>query len=103
VEKESDPCVGQLPPDHLRHEHQLIVVNPDEIAGSIPRDRRVGEPAIHRLVRGPGGRAKRQPIEEVVEQRPQHAVRELLVILPHLVAREVNGDDTSLGELIIEG
>src|SRR6266571_6080109 len=88
VQEESDPRVGNALPDHLRHEEQLVVVNPyDVIRAERMRDF-VGKALVHLAVRGPLRRRVARVRREGMEQGPQRPVREAGIEGPREVIRE---------------
>jgi hypothetical protein len=99
VQEEADARVGQPLTQQARDEQQLIVVNPDYIARPVGRRHGIGEPLVDALVRRPRCRRQRQALDEIVEHRPQHAVREVLVVLLHLLGAEIHGRNAALREL----
>ena len=76
--------------EHPGHERELIVVDPDEVAG--PPDARdgVGELLVDRAVHLPLLRVRGDAIEQVVKERPEDGVGEAVVVAAHLGAREVD-------------
>ena len=96
VQEKADARIGEALADHLGHEHQLVVVHPDQVAGSVVRNRGVGEAAVHLLVEIVVRDLERQLADEVVERRPEHAVAELLVVALDLVGAERDGDEREL-------
>ena len=50
VQEEADARLGQALAQHRRHEHELVVVHPDQVAGLILRDDGIGEPLVHAAV-----------------------------------------------------
>ena len=93
VEEEADARLGDPLAEHPRHQHELVVVDPDEVAGLPARRDRVGEARVHRLVRVEVADLRRQAGDGVVEERPQHAVRVAFVVARHLVRGERHRDE----------
>ena len=74
VEKEPDPCIRDALADQRRHEHQLVVLHPDQIAGAVLGHHRVREALVHPLVVLEVLDLQRKLAREVVEERPEHSV-----------------------------
>jgi hypothetical protein len=94
VEEESDSRLGNPGADQRRHAHELVVVDPDQVARAVMGDDRIGEPAVHSLVVLEPVDLQRQLAGEVVEQRPEHAVGVRLVVPLHLLTGERDLDQT---------
>ncbi len=90
VEKEPDAGVRQVPTDHRRHEHQLVIMNPDRIAGPVTLDDRVREFFVHLAVGVPSARLDRHAVGQVMEKGPQHPVGEALVIPLDFIGRQID-------------
>lgn len=76
VHKQADGRVGQRLAQERRHEQQVVVVHPHEVARARDRRNARGERRVRRRVRGPvrvRGRVLRRDVlpEEVVEERPE--------------------------------
>jgi hypothetical protein len=56
--------------EHLREEHEVVVVDPDEITVLYVLDDRLGKEVVYFLVCGPGGLVKGDFAGMVVEERP---------------------------------
>jgi hypothetical protein len=54
----------------LREEHEVVVVDPDEITVLYVLDDRLGKEVVYFLVCGPGGLVKGDFAGMVVEERP---------------------------------
>jgi hypothetical protein len=80
--------------------HQLVVVNPHEIPVSGLLEHRFGEASVHLQVGLPVGRREVAQRRPVVEQRPDHFVREAVIEVLDLVFAERNGVQR---ELVIVG
>ena len=96
VQEEVDPTVELPVAQHLGHEHQVEIVDPDlrrSIPGSVYLGQhRVGEASIDldvaRMVLGPeGGR-----VDQPVEQRPESPVGEPVVVPFHLLFMKRNAE-----------
>ncbi len=88
VEKEADPGARQPPAEQLRHQHELVVVHPDQVPLAIHLGHRVGEALVDRPVdRQVLGAVGHRP-GEVVEDRPDEPVGEAVVVPRHLLLGE---------------
>jgi hypothetical protein len=92
VEEVADADFGNALAQELRHQHELIVVHPHDVAGTMVLRDDVGEVAVRALVRGPALHVDRQLVEKVVEGRPQDRVAESLVEALRLVGPEPHGN-----------
>ena len=90
VEEEPDQQIRPLVAQQLGDQLEVVVVDPDD--GVVGRDlrQRVGEALVHRLVGRPVGGVVRGVAQGVVVQRPQRVVGEALVVVLHLVGRQVH-------------
>ena len=102
VEEEADARVGELLPYELRHEEELIVMDPHEVAVGIALHHRVGEALVHPLIGVPPLRGRGDAVEEVMKERPQHGVGEAVVVAAHLGGREVDRDAPQTSKLGVE-
>ena len=102
VQEEADGRAVDALAKHLRHERQLVVVNPDEVARAPDAGDRVGEPLVDRAVHLPLLRVGRNAIEQIVKERPEDGVGEPVVIAAHLDAREVDRDAAQLFEVRVQ-
>ena len=93
VEKERDPQIRARPSQEEGQAHQLIVVNPDEIAvvGDFGGHHR--EASIHLLVGGPLVSIELEAAWKGMQERPDRAVREAEVVLTHLGHRQLDRDE----------
>lgn len=78
--EEADPHVGAEQPDHVRNQLQMIVVDPDGGSKGGRSDGRLREAGIDRLVCAPPRAMVLRSDDEVVVERPEHAIGEPLVI-----------------------
>ena len=99
VQEKADARARHAFAQHGGHEHQLIVVDPDHVARPVHARDRVGEAAIRVFVRGPVVGVERNAIEQVVEQRPDHAVRKALVEAMDFFRGEMHRHDVLAIEL----
>jgi len=70
VQEEADRGVRQLLSHQARHQSELVVVDPDQVARPVLLDDGGGEAGVDLLVGLPAFGRQRQPVELVVEQRP---------------------------------
>jgi hypothetical protein len=94
VQEESDRCIGAAATQHLREEHQVIVLNPQQSVRRaaqtqpcrLPREPLVDDPVVlpPRSIEGGG-------LDEIVEQRPDRAIGEAVVERVHLSAAQRDG------------
>ena len=99
VEKEADLRPRNQPPQEPRNEHQLVVVNPNQVARLVALGDGGGELLVHLTIGVPVVGVRRDEIELVVKERPENAVREAVVVALHFVGREVHRNRARLGEL----
>jgi hypothetical protein len=102
VEEETNARVRNSLAQQRRDAKQLIVMHPHEIPGLVMLGHRVGEARIDRLVHIPSLDVKREPVDSVVEDGPQHAVRYLFVKERDLSRIERDGDRSHRGQLPID-
>ncbi len=101
VQEEADAGLGQLLADHGRGQGQLVVVDPDQVAGAMAAHDLVGEAAVDGPVDLPLALGVEPDlVEQVVEQRPQHAVREAVVVARDLVPGQLHRDRAQLAEAL---
>ena len=94
VGEEPDRGAGHLAAHHLRHQHEVVVVDPDEIPGAVFADDRFREGAVDGPVRLPALDLRREAIELVVEERPQDPVGEAVVVALDVGGVELDRDGT---------
>lgn len=92
----ADGGFGYSLPNQPWHQHQLVVVDPDDVAGLIFGYDCIGEPAIDRFVEIEILDLQRQLANEIVKQRPQDAVTKPIVIALDLARAELDGADVEL-------
>lgn len=73
---------------HLRHELQLVVVNPDRALRRRGIGGRLGEPSIHGDIGIPPLAVVLRRSDHVVIERPDRVVREALVVLRYLLSAQ---------------
>ncbi len=74
VQEEADARFRRALADHLGHQHELVVVGPDEIALPMPAQDRVGEALVGLAVGAPALGREDDARGEAVQQRPQGVV-----------------------------
>ena len=82
-----------------RDEHQLIVVHPDGVAGSVFVGDRIREDLVDLPIGVPAGRLRRDTVDQVVKERPGHAIGEPVVVAFDVVLGEANRHQASRAEL----
>jgi hypothetical protein len=81
VPERHDGRARQAPPDHRRHERQVVVVHQHDRVGLRGLvDHGIGEALVHRAVRGPVIVVEDRAHLHVMAQRPQAAVREAVAM-----------------------
>ncbi len=90
VQEEGDAGIGLVGAQHPRHEHQVVVVHPQQrvLVGELVRP--VGEPLVDGAVDGPVAVVERVVLDQPVQQRPQRPVREAVVVTLDLAARQMH-------------
>ena len=91
VQEESDGEVGPQHPQHLRHQLQLVVLNPHRRAVGGGARRRLGEPPVDVDVAVPPLAVVDRLDDDVVVQRPQRGVGEALVVLGDVLGGQADG------------
>jgi hypothetical protein len=79
VQEEADAETGRLLLEHRRKQEEVVVVDPDEVAGLGDLQYGVGEQTVDPFVGGPGVVTVIHEIGEVVEQGPEGVIAEALV------------------------
>ena len=92
-------ALGQPVAQEARQEEELVVVHPDQVAGPVVRGDDVGEALVRLDVAVPVADLERDLVQEVVEQGPEHPVREALVEPGDLVGGERHRHQPHGGEL----
>jgi hypothetical protein len=90
VQEEADARVGPPLAHQTRHEHQVIVVHPYQIARPHLVHDRVGEPLVHAAIGVPVLAVEREPVEQVVKERPDDGVREPVVVVLDVALIEID-------------
>lgn len=90
VEKETRPALEAQGPEFAAHQHEVVVVNPDEVVLLHGAGHNPGEPAVHPAVVLPVLRAGFAPVRESVEQGPEGPVGEPVVEAIHLFRAHVH-------------
>ena len=94
---------GRRAREHRRDEHQLVVVNPDRDRPAVVRGDDVGEALRSPACRIPSRGRRSECGREVVEERPEDAVREAVVVARDLTRCEVDGERAHRFELALDG
>jgi hypothetical protein len=99
VQEEPDRGLRQPIAHEAGHEQQVVVVYPDHVAVPVLADHRGGEALVDRAVRVPVGERERNAIDLIVEQRPEDAVADAVVIRLGLAARDLHRLDSPIVQL----
>jgi hypothetical protein len=102
VQEEPDPGVGQALAQQAWQEEQVIVMHPDEVARLIVLRHDIGETLVHLGVRLPVPDMERHLIQQIVEEGPENAVGEPLVVAADLLGGEGHRHQPHFGELAVE-
>src|SRR5262249_17136061 len=103
VKEEPDARVWYQPAQETRNQRELIIVNPNEVAGVISLRNRVGKSLINVCVGLPvSPRVSLHLIGEVMEERPEYSVGETFIVAADFSLRELNGNDAKLGEILFD-
>ncbi len=89
-------------PQQSGEEHELVVLDPDEIVGARPVDDRSGEPFVGVSIRVPGLRVEPDQGREAVEQRPERVVAVPLVERPADTGGQFDGREPVLPLPLLE-
>ena len=100
VEEEADAQRRPFGLEHRGDEHELVVVDPDQVAVGGVVQHLGGEPPVHLAVRVPPRGVVAEPAGQVVQQRPEAGVGEALVVACRLFLRHEHG---GAGEVAGEG
>ncbi len=98
VEEEPDPRVGDQLAQEGREEHELVVVDPDEVARPVLLRDELREPLVDRGVRVVVADLLGEPRDRVVEERPEDRVRVPLVVPGNLLGAERYRDEPKVVE-----
>ena len=102
VEEEADAGAGEPVAEEARQEQELVVVHPDQVAGPVVRGDDVREGLVRLDVAVPVADLEWNLFQEVVEQGPEHPVREALVEPGDLVGGERHLNEPHGGERLVE-
>ena len=91
VQEEADLRLRALPPDHPRHEHEVVVVDPDVVALVVLVEHPRGELAVDVAVGLPVRLIELAVLLEVVEQRPDRSIGVAEVVPRDLLLGEIDG------------
>jgi hypothetical protein len=90
--KKPDPVAMTAGPQFARKQHQMIVVHPNDVILVHQRAEAIGEQTVDsHVAAGVGARIFLQ-VDPVMEDRPEHAVGEPIVIFLDVVGRQVDQD-----------
>ena len=92
MEEEPDAGVRPRLADELRHEQQLVVLDPDEVAGLQPLDDSRSEALVRVAIGVPEGGVEGDARDEAVEQRPERVVGVALVERARDARRDLDRD-----------
>src|SRR6266487_2737356 len=92
VKKKADGRVAKLLPQHLREEHQMVIMDPNDIPGPVAFNDSGAENAICANVSVPALWVELQQRREVVKNRPQGLVSIAFVGILRHFAWQVNSD-----------
>ena len=101
VQKESHAVGMAAPTQHRRDRDHVVVVDPDQIVFLDDLLELGGEVLVDAKVAAQIAAREFRKVEPVVQDRPQHAIGETVVIFLKIVAREV-GDDI-FDVLVLDG
>ena len=103
VQKETDRDVGKLITDHLRQQHQLVVVDPHHVVLPQVLLRFLEELVVHLLVGVPHIVVVGGVLGEVVEVGPDGLVGEAFVVEVDLPLGQKDGGEALLGQVGTDG
>ena len=92
VQEEPDPAVDPAFAQQRCQRDQVVVVDPDDVVRAQPRRQLVGEQRVDPAVALAGGAVVVDQVQAEVQQRPQRAVGEPVVVRVQVRAVEVHGD-----------
>ena len=95
VQEEPDPRLGNARADQRRRQQQVIVVNPDDVARLVLREHQVRKAFVDGAVGLKVRQRDGQAIEQVVQDRPQHAVADAVVVAADVVGAERHRHDAA--------
>ena len=84
----ADLRVGQALPEHLGQEHQMVVVNPDDVIGPGHLHHGIAELLVYPLVDVPCLLVVVCVVIEVVEERPERVIAEPVIVVFDVVRGE---------------
>ena len=97
VQEEADPVAVAARAQFAGEQHQMIVVDPDDVAFADERAEAVGEHAVDPHVAARVGARVLLEVDPVMKDRPQHAVGEAVVIFLDVGLRKIDQD---IGDLV---
>ncbi len=98
VQEEADPQVAACGADHGGHQHQLEVLDEDDVSGLRVLHDGIREALVDLAVGGPVGAIELDPLDEAVQQRPDAPVAGPQVVLLVLLFAQVNGLEALLAQ-----
>ena len=96
VQEEADPDVGASRPEQARDEHQLVVVDPDEVAGLGALEDGRREPLVRIAIGMPGFAIEADEGRESVQERPDRVVAVTLIEGARDLGREIDRHEAVL-------
>jgi len=96
VQEEADARVRQLASNHFRDEQQMVIVNPDHVAIPVLGNDRAREALVDSAVDIPVRNSEWQAVDLIVEQRPEYAIANAVIVRRGFTGREVHRPDSPL-------
>ena len=93
---------GNPAPQEVWDSHELVIVDPDEVAGLVVGGHDLGEALVDALVDVEIGQPERNLVQEVMEEGPDDAVADAFVVLRYLVGAQGDGYDAERVETCLE-
>ncbi len=100
VEEEADRLLDAGAAQLLRQRNQMVVMHPDEVVRLQQREQLACEQRVDATVRLVGITIVAEEAEQVVEQRPQRAVAEVVVVAVEIGLVEVDGGEGDVAVLL---
>ena len=92
MEKEADQVAVAERPQLLSKRQKMVIMHPDCVIRANILRQRLGKARVHPQVTPEIDRGKLREIDAVMEDRPQNAVGEAVVIFPKVARRQIEGD-----------
>src|SRR6059058_2167106 len=99
VQEEADARPGHQLAHELRHEHQVVVVHPDEVARPVVGGDYLCEAPVRTFIRAPVPHVQGHLVDQVVEEGPENPVRVALVEALHVAGIEPHGNGAVVRQL----